>query len=78
MRAGYFPVPSALQKFILSSSSAGDKTLTVRGKSGADFFLSARNSAGATAITLSYFASGMGAWVFMGVRKWVPHHNYLG
>ena len=29
----------------------------------ADYFLSARNSAGPYAIALSYFASGMGAWV---------------
>jgi len=31
-----------------------------------DFFLSARNSAPASAITFSYFASGMGAWVLYG------------
>lgn len=32
----------------------------------ADFFLSARDSAPASAIALSYFASGMGAWVLYG------------
>ena len=29
----------------------------------ADYYLAARNSAGVMAIALSYFASGMGAWV---------------
>ena len=33
---------------------------------GADFYLSARNSAPATMIALSFFASGMGAWVLYG------------
>ena len=32
-------------------------------KKNTDYFLSARNSAGAWALGLSYFASGMGAWV---------------
>jgi len=31
-----------------------------------DYFLSARNSAGTWALALSYFASGMGAWVLYG------------
>lgn len=33
---------------------------------GADYFLAARKSAGTTAIALSFFASGMGAWVVYG------------
>lgn len=41
----------------------GDETITV------DYFLSARNSAGVFAITLSYFASGMGAWVVYGTTE---------
>lgn len=35
----------------------------------ADFFLSARNSATASTIALSYFASGMGAWVYYGTPE---------
>ena len=33
---------------------------------GADYFLAARKSAGTAAIALSFFASGMGAWVVYG------------
>ena len=41
-----------------SSSANGDNT-----NNDADHFLSARNSANAREIALSFFASGMGAWV---------------
>lgn len=34
--------------------------------SGADHFLSARSSSSAIAVALSFFASGMGAWVVYG------------
>ena len=35
----------------------------------ADYYLSARNSAGAFAIAMSFFASGMGAWVVYGTTE---------
>lgn len=35
----------------------------------ADFFLSARDSANASTIALSFFASGMGAWVYYGTPE---------
>jgi solute:Na+ symporter, SSS family len=41
-----------------SSSSSNDDTIQ-----NADYFLSARNSVNAREIALSFFASGMGAWV---------------
>lgn len=43
---------------LLRSSAKGDNT-----NNDADHFLSARNSANAREIALSFFASGMGAWV---------------
>ena len=42
------------------------RTESVKQLNTADFFLAARNSAGARAIALSFFASGMGAWVVYG------------
>ena len=36
---------------------------------GKDYFLSARNSASALAICLSFFASGMGAWILYGTTE---------
>lgn len=46
----------------------------------ADFFLSARNSAGARSIALSFFASGMGAWVVYGSTEMGanPDLSWLG
>jgi SSS family solute:Na+ symporter len=35
----------------------------------ADYFLSARNSAGPFAIAMSFFAGGMGAWVVYGTTE---------
>ena len=51
-----------------SSSSAMLRfwTLNKATEDGADYFLAARKSAGTTAIALSFFASGMGAWVVYG------------
>jgi len=45
-----------------------------------DYFLSARNSASATAIALSFFASGMGAWVLYGSVEMgaTPQLSWLG
>lgn len=46
----------------------------------ADHFLSARNSAGPVAIALSFFASGMGAWVLYGTTEMgaTPQLSWLG
>lgn len=45
-----------------------------------DYYLSARNSAGAWTIALSYFASGMGAWVVYGTTEMgaTPSLSWLG
>jgi hypothetical protein len=45
-----------------------------------DYFLSARNSAGPAAIALSFFASGMGAWVLYGTTEMgaTPRLSWLG
>jgi len=45
-----------------------------------DYFLSARNSAKATSIALSFFASGMGAWVVYGTTEMgaTPSLSWLG
>lgn len=45
-----------------------------------DFFLSARDSASATEIALSFFASGMGAWVIYGPTELgaIPNISWIG
>jgi SSS family solute:Na+ symporter len=45
-----------------------------------DYFLAARNSAGPYAIALSFFASGMGAWVLYGTTEMgaTPQLSWLG
>jgi SSS family solute:Na+ symporter len=45
-----------------------------------DYFLAARNSAGPSAIALSFFASGMGAWVLYGTTEMgaTPQLSWLG
>ena len=48
---------------LLRSSSNANSNDTNNSKSDVDHFLSARNSASALEIALSFFASGMGAWV---------------
>lgn len=45
------------------------------GPASADFFLAARSSAGARAIALSFFASGMGAWVVYGSTEMGANPN---
>jgi hypothetical protein len=56
MTADWFPAKHLLSYLCLSSPN-GD------GVDSTDHFLSARNSAGPFAIGISFFASGMGAWV---------------
>jgi len=55
-------LPSALKGMCLLNKH-GEETKTV------DYFLSARNSAGYWSIALSFFASGMGAWVVYGTTE---------
>lgn len=45
-----------------------------------DYFLAARNSASASTIALSFFASGMGAWVLYGTTEMgaTPELSWLG
>jgi hypothetical protein len=56
MTADWFPAKHLLS-YLCMSSPNGD------GVDSTDHFLSARNSAGPFAIGISFFASGMGAWV---------------
>ena len=56
-------LPHRLTKCCLLSSRQADGTTKEMNVLTTDFFLSARNSANAMEIGLSYFASGMGAWV---------------
>jgi len=55
-------LPSSLKGLCLLNKS-GSEAQTV------DYFLSARNSAGYWSIALSFFASGMGAWVVYGTTE---------
>jgi hypothetical protein len=71
--AGWFHgyLPAAVENlFVLSTNNDGSP----------DYFLSARNSAGATTIALSFFASGMGAWVLYGTTEMgaTPDLSWLG
>lgn len=50
-------IPETIQALCCLKNSTEDK---------GDYFLSARNSASAVAVGLSFFASGMGAWVLYG------------
>lgn len=47
----------------------------VEGETAADFFLAARSSASARTIALSFFASGMGAWVVYGSTEMGANPN---
>ena len=53
---------------------------SVKQMNSADFFLAARNSAGTRSIALSFFASGMGAWVVYGSTELGanPNLSWLG
>eukprot|EP00548_Thalassiothrix_antarctica_P003869 CAMPEP_0194133764 /NCGR_PEP_ID=MMETSP0152-20130528/3792_1 /TAXON_ID=1049557 /ORGANISM="Thalassiothrix antarctica, Strain L6-D1" /LENGTH=597 /DNA_ID=CAMNT_0038829119 /DNA_START=89 /DNA_END=1882 /DNA_ORIENTATION=+ len=69
--ADYFRglLPNWLNKQLVlkdAGDDTGKESATENGNRSADFFLSARNSASATQIALSVFASGMGAWIFYG------------
>jgi len=54
--------------------------ITKNVEDGKDYFLSARNSASATSIALSFFASGMGGWVLFGGPELgaIPQISWIG
>lgn len=67
--AGYFGVGNILVQLgciMRPAKVSGGEEMVIKEMKTADFFLSARNSAGFLAIGTSYFASGMGAWVVYG------------
>jgi len=68
----WIPIPESLHAIFVPKSDG-------KGSSD-DFFLSARSSAGATTIALSFFASGMGAWVVYGTTEMGanPQLSWLG
>lgn len=68
----WIPVPSFLQTLLVPKSDG-------KGSS-EDFFLSARSSAGPATIALSFFASGMGAWILYGTTEMGanPNLSWLG
>lgn len=68
----FIPVPKFLRTLLVPKSDS-------KGSS-EDFFLSARSSADATTIALSFFASGMGAWVLYGTTEMGanPQLSWLG
>jgi len=57
----WIPVPSFLRTLLVPKSDGNG--------SSEDFFLSARSSAGPATIALSFFASGMGAWILYGTTE---------
>ena len=62
---GLIPVPnSALKKYFVPVKRDGKSPDSME-----DFFLSARESAGTWSVALSFFASGMGAWVVYGTTE---------
>jgi len=68
----FIPVPASFQTLLVPKSDGNG--------SSQDFFLSARSSAGAPTIALSFFASGMGAWVLYGTTEMGanPQLSWLG
>lgn len=64
--SSYVPVPDSVRSFFVSSSG---KTTVASGDQTGDFYLSARNSANARTVAMSFFAGGMGAWVVYGTSE---------
>lgn len=75
--SSYIPVPDAIGSFLVASSG---KTTVASGDVNGDFFLSARNSANARTVAMSFFAGGMGAWVVYGTSEMGanPKLSWLG
>jgi len=92
LSAGYFsevlPLPEWMRNFIVARGEDGkdaDITVAAEGDSktsllATDFFLSARASTGSFGIAMSYFASGMGAWVVYATAEMgaTPAISWLG
>jgi SSS family solute:Na+ symporter len=77
--AGLFPfLPDKLTALCMLNQKTHAENAAINGA--ADYFLSARNSAGVWAIALSFFASGMGAWVLYGTTEMgaTPQLSWLG
>lgn len=75
--SSYIPVPEAVRSYLVASNG---KTTVASGDQSGDFFLSARNSASAKTIGMSFFAGGMGAWVVYGTTEMGanPQLSWLG
>lgn len=87
LSAGYGSnyLPEKLRNLIVAQSVGGgedEKNVTVAssGRLATDFFLSARNSTGSFGIAMSFFASGMGAWVVYGTTEMgaTPALSWIG
>ena len=83
LSAGYGAkfLPESISKLIVArGEKEGDITVSDTGLLATDFFLSARNSTGTFGIAMSFFASGMGAWVVYGTTEMgaTPALSWLG
>jgi len=79
------PVDATNSETSSQGSDGGDKIKTNEGGEDEEqqyvqYFLAARNSAGVWALALSYFASGMGAWVLYGSTELgaTPQISWIG
>lgn len=75
--SSFIPVPAFIGKYLVASNG---KTTVASGDEAGDFFLSARNSANARTIAMSFFAGGMGAWVLYATAEMGanPDLSWLG
>jgi Na+/proline symporter len=75
--SSYIPVPEVLRSYLVASNG---KTTVASGDQSGDFFLSARNSASAKTVAMSFFAGGMGAWVVYATAEMGanPQLSWLG
>jgi len=82
LSAGYGErlLPLAIKNLIVAKNSSATITGSSGGILATDFFLSARDSTGTFGIAMSFFASGMGAWVVYGTTEMGanPRLSWLG
>lgn len=82
LSAGYGErlLPSAITNLIVAKKQDSSTTSSSGGILATDFFLSARDSTGTFGIAMSFFASGMGAWVVYGTTEMGanPRLSWLG
>lgn len=73
-------MPRSLESCFVLQTPEGDNNNSHHYGMTTDYFLSARNSAKASSIALSFFASGMGAWVVYGTTEMgaTPQLSWLG